>query len=241
MTNLELIEKLKASTFMGEDGYQYQLEFQAGLSDAEIEQLKEKFPNKHIDSEIVEILKVTKGWDGYGPEMVYFDSIGAFGFEELSARSLILGDDGFGNHWILDLDQNGKAHKVFFACTDPAVFVVHSQNLNEYLQHLLEYHQAQETGHLNEIHEKTVMSIWKHNSLCSPKDEFESQNPEFKDFLQKFEGEDWTVADLRSENNKDGFAWGRFASNEFTVRHPTELVWVLKNKKKGFFSRLFGK
>ena len=82
MTNLEIIKKLKESTFTDEDGEKYQLEFQDGLTDSEIEQLKEQFPSNNIDSEIIEILKETKGWDGYGPEMVYFDSIGQFGFWE---------------------------------------------------------------------------------------------------------------------------------------------------------------
>ena len=241
MTNLEIIGKLKESTFTDEDGEKYQLEFQDGLKVSEIEQLKEQFPNKNIDSEIIEILKVTKGWDGYGPEMVYFDSIGQFGFWELSANSLTLGHDGFGNHWILDLNENGKPNKVFFACHDPAVFVVHSQNLNEYLKHLLEFYESPDKCHMNEIHDKTVMTIWDENNLCSPKTEFENNNPQFRDFLKKFDGEEWTVADLRKGKNKDGFAWGKFGANQFTERHPTELVWVIKNKKKSFLSRLFGK
>ena len=241
MTNLEIIGKLKESTFTDEDGEKYQLEFQDGLTDSEIEQLKEHFPNKNIDSEIIEILKETKGWNGYGPEKVYFDSIGQFGFWELSANSLTLGHDGFGNHWILDLNDNGKPNKVFFACHDPAVFVVHSQNLNEYLKHLLEFYESPDKCHMNEIHDKTVMTIWDENNLCSSKTEFENKNPEFRDFLKKFDGDEWTVADLRKGKNNDGFAWGKFGANQFTERHSTELVWVIKNKKKGFLSRLFGK
>ncbi|CAL2106756.1 conserved hypothetical protein [Tenacibaculum sp. 190524A02b] len=241
MTNLEIIKKLKESTFTDEDGEKYQLEFQDGLTDSEIDQLKGQFPSKNIDGEIIEILKETRGWDGYGSEMVYFDSIGQFGFWELSANSLTLGHDGFGNHWILDLSEDGKANKVFFACHDPAVFLVNSQNLNEYLSHLLEFYESPDKCHLNEIHDKTVMTIWDENRLCSSKSEFESRNPEFKDFLNRFNGDEWTVADLRAGRNKDGFAWGKFGANQFTERHPTELVWVIKNKKKGFLSRIFGK
>jgi hypothetical protein len=240
MTNLEIIKKLKESTFTDEDGEDYQLEFQDGLTDSEIEDLKEQFPNNKIDNELIEILKETKGWDGYGPERIYFDSIGEFGFWELSANSLTLGHDGFGNHWILDLDKNGNLGKVFFACHDPAVFVVHSQNLNEYLHHLLELYNSPDKCHLNEIHDETVMRVWDQNKVCIPKPKFENENPEFKEFLAKFEGEEWTIADLRNGQNKDGFAWGKFGPNQFTERHPTELVWSIKNKKKGLLSRLFG-
>jgi len=214
---------------------------QDGLTDSEIELLKEQFPSNYIDSEIIEILKETRGWDGYGPEMVYFDSIGHDGFWELSANSLTLGHDGLGNHWILDLSENGKANKVFFVCHDPAVFVVNSQNLNEYLNHLLEFYESPDKCYLNEVQDKTVMTIWDENNFCSSKTEFENKNPEFRDFLKKFDGDEWTVADLRTGKNKNGFAWGKFGANQFTERHPTELVWVIKNKKKGFLSRLFGK
>ncbi|MEM6721817.1 MAG: SMI1/KNR4 family protein [Bacteroidota bacterium] len=241
MTNLEIIQKLKTSTFTDEDDGTYQLEFQDGLTDTEIEALKAQFPNQHIDDEIVEILKVTKGWDGYGPERIYFDSIGDFGFWELSKYTITLGHDGFGNCWLLDLDRNGKPTKVFFACHDPAVFVINSRTLNEYLHHLLEFYENPSECHLNEIHYKTTMTIWKENNLCVPKATFLAKNPEFKDFLLKFKGNDWTVADLRSGHNKDGFAWGKFGPNQHTERHPTELVWVIQNKKKGFFAKLFGK
>ncbi|MEQ9302863.1 MAG: SMI1/KNR4 family protein [Marinoscillum sp.] len=241
MTNLEIIEKLRESIFVDEDGEQYQLEFQPSLSEQEIELLKKAFPRNTIAPELIEILKVTKGWDGYGPEMVYFDSIGEFGFTELSSDCITLGHDGFGNFWILDINSDGTLGKVFFACHDPAVFVIHSQSLNEYLYHLLEFYQKPDQAHLNEIHDKTVMTIWKENLLCSTKRDFIISNPEYSKYFERFETDDWTVADLRSGNNKDGFAWGKFDSNQYTARHPNDLIWVIQNKKKGFLARIFGK
>jgi len=240
MTNLEIIKKIKASTFTDEDGESYELEFEDGLAQTEIDELSEKFPSQTIDPEIIEILKFTKGWDGYSLEHVYFNSIGEFGFWELSENCLTVGHDGFGNHWILDINEKGKLGKVFFACHDPAVFVIHSQNLNEYLHHLLELYENPGEGHLNEVHEKTVMTIWDNNKLCFSKAEFEANNPTFKEFLAEFKGENWIVADLRKGMNKDGFSWGKFGPNKHTKRHPTELVWVIGEKKKGFFQRFFG-
>ncbi|MEM9984663.1 MAG: hypothetical protein AAF804_06155, partial [Bacteroidota bacterium] len=87
---------------------------------------------------------------------------------------------------------------------------------------------------------QTVFIIWEQNRLCSPKASFLARHPEFRDFLGQFEGEEWTVADLRRGLNQDGFAWGKYGSNEFIRRHPSELIWVLKNKKKGFWANLFG-
>ena len=44
MTNLEIIEELKQSTFIDEDGEEYNLEFQDGLTEEQIENLKHQFP-----------------------------------------------------------------------------------------------------------------------------------------------------------------------------------------------------
>ncbi|GAB5526193.1 MAG: hypothetical protein Roseis2KO_40650 [Roseivirga sp.] len=241
MTNLEVINTLRKSTFTDEDGEPYQLEFEPGLTDEEINKLRMDFPGEAIAPELIEILKMTRGWNGYGLEAVYFDSVGQFGFEELSKNSITLGHDGFGNFWVLDLAEDGSPDKVFYACHDPAVFVIHSQNLNEYLHHLLEFYQKPEDCHLNQVHEKTVITIWDNNEACIAKTDFLNNHPEYADFLSQFEGQDWTVADLRDEGNKTGFAWGRFGPNQLTMRHATELIWVIKNKKKSFFSRFFGR
>jgi len=241
MTNLEIIAELKSSVFFEEDEASYQLEFQGGLTDAEIEELKSKFPSQYIHPDIIEILKATKGWDGYGPEMVYFDSIGEFGFYELSPYSLTLGHDGFGNSWILDIDKNGNLGKIFYACHDPAVFVIHSQNLNEFLTHLLAYYKNPGVNHLNTIHDTTVFEIWQNNSNILDIAEYRKSNPKYDAFLNQFDGDNWVVADITSTKNGDGFAWGKFGPNQYTQRHPDELIWVIKKKENSFFQKLFSK
>ncbi|HAA12474.1 MAG TPA: hypothetical protein DCE41_12550 [Cytophagales bacterium] len=245
MTNLEIIQQLKTATFTDEDGEDYALEFHAGLTDQAIRELQAQFPNQTLAPELQEILTETRGWVGYGPEMVAFDSIDEFGFDYLIPHSITLGHDGFGNFWVLDLDSQGTPGKVYYACHDPAVLVIHSQSLNEYLQHLLAFYQGPEKNHLNEVHDDTVWEVWKSLPNASPKQEFLESNPDFNRFLEAFEGENWTVADLRMGQNKLGFAWGKFGFNQKITRHPTELVWVIENKKeksglKGL-KRLFGR
>ena len=59
MTNLDIIKLLKESTFTDESSENYQLDFKDGLSESEIEELKIRFPNHTINSELIEILKET--------------------------------------------------------------------------------------------------------------------------------------------------------------------------------------
>lgn len=240
MTNLDIIRELKGATFIDEDDSEYQLEFQAGLKAEELKSLQEKFPSKKIDAELLKILGETRGWEGYGPSPIEFDSIGEFGFLELAPWSITLGHDGLGNFWILDIDAKGNLGKVYFACHDPAVLIVHSQNLNEYLLHLLSFYKEPHESHVSQVSEVSVMNIWTQNPNILPKQEFEYRNPEFTEFLSEYDGANWNIADLRKGDNKDGFAWGIQGPNQLKSRHLRELIWVLQIKEKGFFARLFG-
>ncbi|MEP3210848.1 MAG: SMI1/KNR4 family protein [Maribacter sp.] len=239
MKNLEIIKKLRGATFTDEDGEEYDLDFQAGLTDSEVKDLSNLFPSNIIDIELVEILKETRGWEGYGLEQVDFSSIGQFGFLELSPNSITLGHDGFGNFWILDILDDGTLGQVYYACHDPAVFVKYSDTLNEFLNGLIEFYESPSENYLNEIHDKVVFDIWSSGGSIFEKEAFVLSNKEFNKFLSEFEGNEWVVADMRKAKNKDGFAWGKFGPNNLTKRHPNELIWVIKKKKKGFFARLF--
>lgn len=239
MKNIEIIKKLRVSTFTDEDEEEFSLDFQDGLTDSEIKELSRLFPSNKIDAELAEILKETRGWEGYGLEQVDFSSIGQFGFLELSPNSITLGHDGLGNFWILDILDDGTLGQVYYACHDPAVFVKYSDTLNEFLNGLLEFYESPSENYLNEIHDKVVFDLWSSGGLIIEKSDFINSNKEFEGFLSDFEGDEWVVADLRKAKNGDGFAWGKFGPNNLSKRHPSELIWVIKKKKKGFFARLF--
>lgn len=240
MKNIEIIKKLRTSTFTDEDEEQYVLEFQEGLTNAEIDNLSKLFPNNTIDVELVEILRETKGWEGYGLEQLDFSSIGQFGFLELSPHSVTLGHDGLGNFWILDILDNGTLGHVYYACHDPAVFIKYSDDLNAFLNTLIEFYETPSENYLNEIHDKVVFDIWSSGGKVFEKTDFLNTNKEFDGFLQNFEGDEWVIADMRNAKNGDGFAWGKFGPNNLSKRHPHELIWVIKKKKKGFWAKLFG-
>jgi hypothetical protein len=141
--------------------------------------------------------------------------------------------------YLISID--GSLGHVYYACHDPAVLVKQADNLNEFLMNLVEFYESPEENYLNEIHDKVVFDIWNDGDNLHEKANFIKSNKQFSDFLNKFEGDEWLIADLRNSKNKDGFAWGKFGPNNLTMRHPTELIWVIKKKKKGLFARLLGK
>ncbi|MCW3786294.1 SMI1/KNR4 family protein [Plebeiibacterium sediminum] len=241
MENIEIIRKLKASTFTDEDGEKYTLEFQDGLTETEIDKLSNLFPNNTIATEIRDILKETCGWDGYGVDQVDFSSIAQFGFLELSPYSVTLGHDGLGNFWILDILNDGSLGHVYYVCHDPAVFIKYSENLNGFLSSLMEFYESPSTNFLNDIHDNVVYKIWKEGGKLIDKTDFLRENNQYSDFMSEFEGEDWVVADMRLSKETEGFAWGKFGPNNLTRRHPDDLIWVIKKKKRGLIGRLLGR
>ncbi|WP_178985615.1 SMI1/KNR4 family protein [Winogradskyella helgolandensis] len=240
MKNIEIIKKLKSSAFTDEDGENYTLDFKPGLTTEDIEKLKLLFPNNTIDNELIEILKETRGWEDYGLDDIDFSSIGQFGFTELCPHSVTLGHDGFGNHWVLDISNDGSLGHVYYACHDPAVFIRYADDLNGFLSSLLEFHESPAQNYLNDIHDNIVYDIWENNGLFVDKIDFEKGNTSYFSFLNQLEDNDWVIADLRNAKNKTGFAWGKFGPNSEIKRHPKELIWGIKKSKKGFFKRLFG-
>jgi hypothetical protein len=241
MTNLDVIRKLRNSTFEDEDGGNYKLEFEPAMTDREINDLQKSFPAGRIPAAITEMLRETTGWSGYGPDPVSFNAIGEFGYTALIEHSITLGNDGFGNSWLMEIKINGDPGKIFFACHDPAVLVIFCDTINEFLNHLVEFYENPGENYLNEVHDNTTIEVWESNPNICNLVTFRKNNPALQNFLNEFEGDNWVVADLRDKGNRSGFAWGKFGPSQLTRRHPHEMIWVIKAKEKGFFSRLFGK
>lgn len=65
-------------------------------------------PHGQLPNDIRELLKFTSGFEFSGLEEITFNSIGQFGLEEIFPNPVQLAEDGFGNFWILDIDQNGN-------------------------------------------------------------------------------------------------------------------------------------
>lgn len=243
MTPTEKLKSLLTEQYISDDGDEYKIELNQGLTEQQIDELTEKLPTGQIPAEIRELLKFTSGFEFYGLEEVTFDGVGQFGFEEFFPNSVQLAGDGFGNFWILDVDKNGNWGSVYYVCHDQAVIIKHSDNLTQFLEHVNDFGKNGNKSNLDVIHEKVVMDIWcKDNGFIELEKARQSNDTILKDFALSLP-DNFVIADLRNKPNKSGFAWGKFGANiEKTKRHETELIWgIEKIEKKGFFSKLFGK
>lgn len=142
---------------------------------------------------------------------------------------------------MLEIKENGELGKIYFACHDPAVLVIYCDTLNEFFVTLEEFYKNPSDNYLNDVHDKVVMDIWSTDSNTIDISDFKKDNNELNPFLKEFGDDNWVVADLRNKTKKHGFAWGRFGPNQFTKRHPSELIWVIQKKKKGITVKDFWK
>jgi len=150
---------------------------------------------------------------------------------------------GYGNFWILDVDNYGNWGHVYYVCYDPAVVVKHSEDLTEFIKHVDEFGRQGSKSHLDIIHEKTVMDIWTtSNGFVDGIQARNSEDATLRQFATQL-ADNFVVADLRNKPNGAGFAWGKFGPNtDNAIRHETELLWGFEKRvKKGLFSKLFGK
>ena len=81
-------------------------------------------------------------------------------FADVFERCVRLGGDGFGNSWIVDVGSDGSWGPVFFACHDPAAFVVQAPDLATFLQQLLDADYSDEDP-IQTVPEQAVMQVWQ--------------------------------------------------------------------------------
>jgi cell wall assembly regulator SMI1 len=243
MTSIEQLKSILNEQYVSEDDDKYKVELKPGLTDQQIDKLATQLPSGQIPTDIRELLKFASGFEFLSPDEVTFDGVGQFGFENIFPYSVQLAGDGFGNFWILDVDNKGNWGNVFYVCHDPAVVVKHSENLAEFIKHIHEFGKEGLQSNLDIIHEKTVMDIWgKDNGFVEVDQARNSNDTTLKNFALQLP-DNFLIADLRNKPNKTGFAWGKFGPNiDNAVRYETELLWGFeKAKKKGLLSKLFGK
>ena len=229
MTPTEQLKSILTEQYVSEDGDEYKVELKPGLTDALIDELVEKLPTEQIPAEIRELLKFASGFEFYGLDEITFDAVGKFGFEEFFSNSVQLAGDGYGNFWILDIDNNGNWGNVFYVCHDPAVIVKHSDNLTQFIEHVSDFGKNGDKSNLDIIHEKIVTDIWNNGHFIDLENARQSNDKILNDFALSLP-DNFVIADLRNKANQQGFAWGKFGPDiSNAVRHETELIWGIEN------------
>lgn len=238
MKPIDQLKSIIGKKYESEDGDEYSVELLPGLSEEEISELKKQLPCNTLPAEIEELLRFSRGFEFLGLDEIRFDGVGQFGFEEVFPNSVQLAGDGFGNFWVLDIDNSGKWGSVYYVCHDPAVLVKHSDDLSEFIKHVDEFGMKGRDSNLDIIHEKIVFDIWQTKNGIM---EQYNKTPDFPPEFMRQLPEVVMIADLTNARNRTGFAWGKYGAKNKILRFKDKPIWVLEKKvKRGFLYRLFG-
>ena len=233
------IKSILNNEYESEDGDKYKVELFDGMSDNEIEEFRKNLPKNNLPKEIEELLRFAKGFNFYGLNEIRFDAFREFGFEKVFPNSINLAGDGFGNFWILDIDNNGEWKEIYYVCHDPPAIVKHSNNLSEFIHHVDEFGRLGRESNLDIIHEKIVGDIWTEKISIMEKNETDYEfSQEFMTLLPEM----FMIADLSDKPIQTGFNWAKYGVNSKIIRFKDKPIWIMEKKvKQGFLSRLFNR
>ena len=239
MKPIEQLKSILSNEYESEDGDKYKVQLLDGMSDKEIEELKSKLPKNNLPNEIEELLRFARGFEFWGIDEIRFDTFGNFGFEEYFPKSVELAGDGFGNFWILDVNDNGEWKEVYYVCHDPPAIVKHSNNLGDFIKDIDLFGRLGRESNLDIIHEKIVGDIWNEKISIMEQNE---NDYEFPQEITNQLPEIFMVADLTNKPIRTGFNWAKYGVNSKVIRFQDKPIWIMEKKvKQGFLSRLFNR
>lgn len=222
----EIIRAFEEREFSSEDGDTFQIELQPACAREDYPWIRGKLP---ADPEIEALLERTSGFD-LGPLEVRFDeSLSGQFIPGLSAESISVLEDGFGNSWNVDIDpKSGKWKAVYFVCHDPPVVVVQSASLAEFLKDVFRnFGPSEGQVTLDHIRDTAAMKVWNTGGVeVAATSLAGSLDPTLRRAAQAA-GPNGVVADLRACRPGDGFRWPPGDRDGDVIRIGEEPVFAL--------------
>ncbi len=238
----ELLEQAGDEQFFDEDEEPIELTLLPGLDAAGVRDLEAEL-GVALPPEIAELVRLARGFE-FGPvDTVAFDAGFSFGMQGALPRVTPLCGDGFGNFWVVEVQESGAWGPVYFVSHDPPVLVIQSKGMAEFIEAVLSLGRPERTSAIDEVHDAASMRIWHEDPFGEPASSFATAgDPTLRAFASSLNPDD-LVFDLRAQATGSGFAWGRHGPNSEVRRHGDELIFALPapTKKPGFFARVFGK
>lgn len=233
MRPLEQLNTMLHEKYQTNKQEEYTVELMPGLSDQEIDTIAKHLRTKHIPEDIRELLQFSSGFLFYGLDAITFDGTRDFEIYNLIPNSIRIAGDGYGNYWVLDVDNQGNWGSVFYVCTDPAVIVKQSENLTEFLQQLHEYGKETRKSSIDMVHEIVVNDIWNREDGLIPRDEARySEDEELRAFAEQLPY-NYYIGDLRNQPVGAGFAWGKFSTDpRGIIRYREGYLWGIEKKQQ---------
>ncbi|REJ94000.1 MAG: SMI1/KNR4 family protein [Planctomycetota bacterium] len=240
MTVVQTIQLAQSSALVDQDGNTISLNLLPPLSADEIDQFAASLPCA-LPDEIRELLALTRGFEDVGAALVDFTGQAfLFGHEVLFPNGVAIASDGFGNFWVVDVNESSTSFgPIYFACHDPPIILFQCSALNEFLSELFRGCRPPHETLIDDVQEDRTFRVWRTNpGVMSHAEWSESSDPTIQEFVKSLDAK-WSVIDLRDAPPGMGFSWGRYGVNTELRRHATLPIFAYR-RPNGLFQKLFG-
>lgn len=239
MHPIEQLKLMEKTSYVDSEGDIRRIKLKSGLTNKEIQKLKNSIPSGRLNKELEELLKFTRGFKPPGGflDEIYFDNFSDIHFKSLFSHHVTFVGDGIGGYWIQEINQKGELGQIYLLGHDPAVLIKQAENLTEFLIQIDEYFKEVEESFFSKIYNNIASDIYfGKGKLLEQGEAINSTDKLIADFASNY-NEDWFIADLRNAKNGEGFRLE--AGYDETIRLGHELIWALKKYKYvSFWTRL---
>ena len=159
----------------------------------------------------------------------------------LFAHGFLFAGDGFGNHWLADLDQDSTVFgPIYFVCHDAPVILYQSDCLADFLAELVAMHRPPYKSLIDDVHEDRIAKVWTTNpGVLEQEEALNSKDEVLREFAASLE-ESYQLIDLRGAKPGEGFSWGRYGPKTELRRHGRWPIFAYKRVQRNFLQKIFG-
>ena len=197
-----------------------------------------------LPQELRALLGHTAGIDGSALETIDFTGRSfSVATDELFPSGLPVANDGYGNHWLLDLrPSEPDAAPVFYLCHDAPVVLYQSPNLAHFLHETFRMSMPPHESFVDDVHEDRRFQVWRENPGELDHAVALGADDELREFAESLE-DTFRFADLRRPEIGMGFSWGRYGPRTELRRHGWSRLFAYAppEKRPGLLGRIFGR
>lgn len=222
MTLLETVLSITKQTYYDEDGEAFRAELLPPMLPAELARFQQRLPGP-IPREIADMLAVTKGITHPFLESVCPRINHDSWDDRLLPNAVYLAHDGRGNGFWVDVKSTGEWGAVLFVDHDPPIIMSFADSLQVFYELL--YEDMREPGYESafyQLYERVGGEIYQQDENVRPESNVSGLDIPAGTQLPQF----YRVARIKASG--EGFAWGLYASDDFLLKLPDQLVWIVE-------------
>lgn len=245
MRLVDLVRNATTLDLTTEDGDPAPWELSPGLSDAELASFEASLPCA-LPAEVRELLQCCSGVTSGAVEVVDFTGLSLdFEYTAIFPHGVPVAADGFGNFWVVDLQPGARSWgPIYFVCHDPAVILLQSVGMAEFLTELVKVNVPPYASPIHEVREDALFEVWSKNpGVRSYEESTGCDDLDVRAFAAELDAT-FQIIDLRRAPVGFGFSWGRYGPNTVVKRHGALAIFAYQETVpwwRGLWRRLGGK